>query len=817
MASRKATSVQVIVRVRPENQREIEGGFRNVVRVVDDHVICFDPDDSFGTRRVTIPGSRRPKDSKFAFDRVFDCNATQREVYEATAKPLINDVFQGYNATVFAYGATGAGKTHTMLGNEKAGPGVMVFCIQDLFDLVQQNSEETEFKLSLTYLEVYNETLRDLLNPTNKDPLDIREDSLRGIIVSNLSTHYPTNTSQVLELLQEGNNNRSQCPTDANATSSRSHAVLQLSVESQCKASGTMSNKRIGKLSLIDLAGSERASRTKNKGARLAEGASINKSLLALGSCINELVKGKSTSHVPYRNSKLTRLLKDSLGGNCRTVMISNISPSFDSFEDTHNTLKYANRAKNIRVLPKANIRSVAKHVSEYVATLKEQTRLINKQKEEIEKLKKELKNNSSRVVDTVKKELEVANLYKKKLSGLFVKVDDHYRKKESLRRRKKEIEKELTSLDFVLGLDDGTDKPSVCYAKKVIPELRSELEELTSQIKHHQGEYQSFTREVQSVTSQIRSKINNNNELVQFVEDFTKKKLQQVELDELRSVRSSLQKEVENGNSNLLLSEKDSKSIIKFFVSVLTDQAKALGLLEGQNPDLMTSFSTAVKIGDVALTEGISQAASILDPSKTIESTPVGKRDPPKYPATPFTPGPLHRVFKETEALSPKGLSDEGDVEVIDFDNVDTVTNDDVSNDHQARLLETNQWAEKVSKVQNKLDTSRDFLKKPNPTQKPKKPFRRRPPGGAVKVSLADQKKPHKETIRKSMPPRVDSQKPAVKPPSKVNKADENSRLFPKKNVGMDTLKNKFSELENMMGNIKGIPQVKFSLDELK
>ncbi|KAL0248428.1 hypothetical protein GEMRC1_003664 [Eukaryota sp. GEM-RC1] len=377
----KSDNIRVVVRVRPENERELQGNFRTVVRVVDDHVVCFDPDDYSSTRKISIPGNRRPKDQKFAFDRVFDSSSTQREVYEYAAQDLITDVFKGYNATVFAYGATGAGKTHTMLGNEKAGPGVMVFCIQDLFRLMQEHTSESDFSLTLSYLEVYNETLRDLLKPDTSDPLDIREDSQKGIIVSNLSTYSPQSVEEILQLLQSGNANRSQCPTDANATSSRSHAVLQISIESECKASGTMRNKRVGKLSLIDLAGSERASRTKNKGSRLTEGACINKSLLALGSCINELVKGKSKSHVPYRNSKLTRLLKDSLGGNCKTVMISNISPSFDSFDDTHNTLKYANRAKNIRIRPSANVLSVQKHVSEYVATLKEQKRLIDNQK----------------------------------------------------------------------------------------------------------------------------------------------------------------------------------------------------------------------------------------------------------------------------------------------------------------------------------------------------------------------------------------------------------------------------------------------------
>ncbi|KAL0220759.1 hypothetical protein RCL1_000613 [Eukaryota sp. TZLM3-RCL] len=171
---------------------------------------------------------------------------------------------KAFNATVFAYGATGAGKTHTMLGNESAGPGVMVHCINDLFKQMTEFKEENDVKLSLSYLEVYNETLKDLIHPENPGPLDIREDSEKGIIVSNLSVHYPNSADQVLGLLQKGNSNRSQCPTDANATSSRSHAVLQIIIETthKSKRNNDVQNES-EKLSLIDLAGSERASRTK--------------------------------------------------------------------------------------------------------------------------------------------------------------------------------------------------------------------------------------------------------------------------------------------------------------------------------------------------------------------------------------------------------------------------------------------------------------------------------------------------------------------------------------------------------------------------
>ena len=181
-----------------------------------------------------------------------------------------------------------------------------------------------------------------------------------------------------MQLLHQGNARRSQAATAANEVSSRSHAVLQINVETQDKAPGLVANIKVGKLSLVDLAGSERAANTKNSGVRLVEGANINRSLLALGNCINALgEKGNKGNFVPYRDSKLTRLLKDSLGGNCRTVMIANISAAESSFEETLNTLKYANRAKNIKSTVRRNVLNVDYHISEYV-------QLINNLRNEI-------------------------------------------------------------------------------------------------------------------------------------------------------------------------------------------------------------------------------------------------------------------------------------------------------------------------------------------------------------------------------------------------------------------------------------------------
>jgi len=212
----------------------------------------------------------------------------------------------------------------------------------------------------------------------------LREDPLKGVTVAGLSEVEVDTPEEILDLLIFGNRNRTQEATGANETSSRSHAVLQVIVEHKDKDTGIEAEIRIGKLSLIDLAGSERAARTGNRGIRMIEGANINRSLLALGNCINMLhensQKGNS-AFVPYRDSKLTRLLKDSLGGNCRTVMIANISPCHTNYEDTHNTLKYANRAKNIKTSVTRNVHNVEYHISKY-------TTIIAQLRQEIVELK---------------------------------------------------------------------------------------------------------------------------------------------------------------------------------------------------------------------------------------------------------------------------------------------------------------------------------------------------------------------------------------------------------------------------------------------
>ncbi|XP_023573912.1 kinesin-like protein KIF18B [Octodon degus] len=364
------STVRVVVRVRPPTPRELEGQRPPVLQVVDDRVLVFDPEELAEGPPAPKWGSahsgpkRKNKDLTFIFDQVFGEGATQQDVFQHTTHGLLDSFLQGYNCSVFAYGATGAGKTHTMLG-QRGDPGIMYLTTMELYRRLEALQEEKQFEVLVSYLEVYNEQIHDLLEP--KGPLNIREDSDKSVVVQGLSFHQPASAEQLLEMLSRGNRSRTQHPTDANATSSRSHAIFQIFVRQQDRVLGPTQAFQVAKMSLIDLAGSERASSTHARGERLREGANINRSLLALISVLNALADAKGRrAHVPYRDSKLTRLLKDSLGGNCRTVMIANVSPAGLAYEDTYNTLKYADRAKEIRLSLKSNVVTLDCHVSRY-------------------------------------------------------------------------------------------------------------------------------------------------------------------------------------------------------------------------------------------------------------------------------------------------------------------------------------------------------------------------------------------------------------------------------------------------------------------
>ncbi|KAH8854535.1 Kinesin-like protein isoform 2 [Schistosoma japonicum] len=339
-------TVKVVVRCRPLNEKEIAAGYGRCVFV----------DCSNGTVEVHNPnGKRNDGPRRFRFDAVYDENSMQKDLYNETFRGLIDNVLVGFNGTVFAYGQTGTGKTFTIQGFQDNPElrGIMPNSFVHIFDEISK-SMGTQYLVRASYLEIYKEEIRDLLRRDQSKHLEIREKPDSGIYIKDLSSVLTKSIDEILKVMTIGYQNRAVGATNMNEHSSRSHAIFIITVE--CCRTGTDGKKhiRVGKLNLVDLAGSERQSKTLSEGERLKEATKINLSLSTLGNVISALVDGKST-HIPYRDSKLTRLLQDSLGGNSKTIMIANIGPATYNYEETINTLRYSNRAKNIRNKPKIN------------------------------------------------------------------------------------------------------------------------------------------------------------------------------------------------------------------------------------------------------------------------------------------------------------------------------------------------------------------------------------------------------------------------------------------------------------------------------
>ncbi|XP_067423489.1 kinesin-like protein KIF1B isoform X3 [Emydura macquarii macquarii] len=345
-------SVKVAVRVRPFNSRETSKESKCIIQMQGNSTSIINP--------------KNPKEApkSFSFDYSYwshtspedPCFASQNRVYNDIGKEMLLHAFEGYNVCIFAYGQTGAGKSYTMMGKqEESQAGIIPQLCEELFEKINDNSnEEMSYSVEVSYMEIYCERVRDLLNPKNKGNLRVREHPLLGPYVEDLSKLAVTSYTDIADLMDAGNKARTVAATNMNETSSRSHAVFTIVFTQKRHDTETdLSTEKVSKISLVDLAGSERADSTGAKGTRLKEGANINKSLTTLGKVISALAevskRKKKTDFIPYRDSVLTWLLRENLGGNSRTAMVAALSPADINYDETLSTLRYADRAKQIK------------------------------------------------------------------------------------------------------------------------------------------------------------------------------------------------------------------------------------------------------------------------------------------------------------------------------------------------------------------------------------------------------------------------------------------------------------------------------------
>lgn len=423
----KSETVKVAVRVRPMNKREQE----------ENSQVCVDVDPTNNQISVNSP---KHETKTFQFDYVYPMSSTQREVYDQVAFPIVESIFQGYNGTIFAYGQTGCGKTFTMMGvvNDPNLRGVIPNAFEHIFGYINSEGSSKKFLVRCSFVEIYNEEVRDLLGNNSNKALEVREDPKKGTFVKGLSYYPLKNTDEIVKCLDKGNANRHVGATSMNDKSSRSHSLFTVYVEIEEGEDERNKKIRSGKLNLVDLAGSERVGKTNATGQTFDEGKKINLSLTALGSVIDALSSNRK--HIPYKDSKLTRLLADSLGGNTKTVMFANVSPASFNYDETVGTLRYASRAKLIKNAPKINEDpkdALLRQYEEQIKMLKEQLEgKISPQPQIIEKIIKvkdngeaeneepnqrnEIQMNGGQVDDTEKAELlkRIAELEKEMIGG---------------------------------------------------------------------------------------------------------------------------------------------------------------------------------------------------------------------------------------------------------------------------------------------------------------------------------------------------------------------------------------------------------------
>ncbi|CAN7001907.1 unnamed protein product [Brassica rapa subsp. trilocularis] len=363
-AQRSKENVTVTVRFRPLSPREIRQG----------EEVAWYADGE------TIVRNEYNPTIAYAYDRVFGPTTTTRNVYDVAAHHVVNGAMEGINGTIFAYGVTSSGKTHTMHGDQRS-PGIIPLAVKDAFSIIQETPSR-EFLLRISYMEIYNEVVNDLLNPAGHN-LRIREDK-QGTFVEGIKEEVVLSPAHALSLIAAGEEQRHVGSTNYNLLSSRSHTIFTLTIESS-----PLGNKikgeavHLSQLNLVDLAGSE-SSKVETSGLRRKEGSYINKSLLTLGTVISKLTDVKA-SHVPYRDSKLTRILQSSLSGHDRVSLICTVTPASSSSEETHNTLKFAHRAKHIEIQAEQN------KILDEKSLIKKYQHEIRQLKEELEQIKQDI------------------------------------------------------------------------------------------------------------------------------------------------------------------------------------------------------------------------------------------------------------------------------------------------------------------------------------------------------------------------------------------------------------------------------------------
>ena len=495
----------VALRCRPLLNPELEESNYNTIAVPDRETVLITIPTEYiannnkgkyyfkGEKKIKVT---KVKEAEFKFDFAFDEKADQAEIYQCTASHLVKQVINGFNATVYAYGATGTGKTYTMVGGGDNW-GLMIRSISDLFKIIN-NEKEKNYIIKISYVEIYNEIIKDLLSDKNTQ-LEIRTDAQKGVILQGVEFKKVTTETDAYKLIMRGNKHRTEKPSSYNENSSRSHAILQIHIETEEQLLPTLNKEKVfGKFVLVDLAGCEK---TPILGKKNAESGSINKSLLALGKCITALTS-QNPGYIPWRDSKLTRLLQEPLSGNSRIVMIATVSPSIDSFDETMFTLTYANKAKGVKIVLKQNVVNLEtpriNKFDEYIQNLRDEIEEINGQIMEKEKIN--INNISNGEIDqsnsnniSFNNTMKNNNVNNNNGNGNFIHNDEYDK-----------IQKEITNhFQNEINL-----KKKIVEKENIIEDLKNELSEQEYELIHASKVNQHYLKgQVETKRSDIEDK----------------------------------------------------------------------------------------------------------------------------------------------------------------------------------------------------------------------------------------------------------------------------------------------------------------------
>ncbi|XP_023487997.1 kinesin-1 heavy chain [Equus quagga] len=614
MADPAECNIKVMCRFRPLNESEVNRG--------DKYVAKFQGED-------TVMIASKP----YAFDRVFQSNTSQEQVYNDCAKKIVKDVLEGYNGTIFAYGQTSSGKTHTMEGklHDPEGMGIIPRIVQDIFNYIYSMDENLEFHIKVSYFEIYLDKIRDLLD-VSKTNLSVHEDKNRVPYVKGCTERFVCSPDEVMDTIDEGKSNRHVAVTNMNEHSSRSHSIFLINV----KQENTQTEQKLsGKLYLVDLAGSEKVSKTGAEGAVLDEAKNINKSLSALGNVISALAEG--STYVPYRDSKMTRILQDSLGGNCRTTIVICCSPSSYNESETKSTLLFGQRAKTIKNTVCVNVELTAEQWKKKYEREKEKNKTLRNTIQWLENELNRWRNGETVPIDeqfdkekanleafTVDKDITITNDKPAATIGVTGNFTDAERRKceEEIAKLYKQLDDKDEEINQQSQLVEKL-KTQMLDQEELLASTRRDQDNMQAELNRLQAENDASKEEVKEVLQALEELAVNYDQKSQEVEDKTKEyELLSDELNQKSATLASIDAELQKLKE---MTNHQKKRAAEMMASLLKDLAE-IGIAVGNNdvkqPEGTGMIDEEFTVARLYISKMKSEVKTMVKRCKQLEST---------------------------------------------------------------------------------------------------------------------------------------------------------------------------------------------------